>query len=173
MSAIVFSGHRLDAPDREEPRFPASLAEAAARVLAERVAGVELGIASGANGGDILFLEACHAAGARLHMILPRPPERFVKGSVSTEVAGEWEARFGAMWGAAEVREVLEPGPDENVYEACNLALVDAALAAGPDSRALALWDGVRSGKPGGTDHFVDLVRGAGLPLDIIRPQDL
>ena len=65
---FLFSGHMVDAPDRAEPRFPAEKEGIAARAIAAALdqlgAGPgDLALAQAANGGDLLFLEACKARG--------------------------------------------------------------------------------------------------------------
>jgi len=50
--------------------------------------------------------------------------------------------------------------PNRDPYERANLWLLYTALAWGPDQvRFIALWNGEKSGKPGGTDHMMDAVR--------------
>ena len=45
-------------------------------------------------------------------------------------------------------------------YERANLWQLYTALAWGPDRvRAIALWNGDKSGKRGGTDHMIEAVR--------------
>ena len=63
---ILFTGHRIDSAKRETPRFPASkepqAKEAIRQALLDQKAitqGSLFGVAGGANGGDILFLELC------------------------------------------------------------------------------------------------------------------
>lgn len=68
----------IDAPGREIPRFPPELECEAAKSISRRIGyarqaagGSVVGIASGARGGDILFLEACRKEGLSLRMVLP------------------------------------------------------------------------------------------------------
>jgi hypothetical protein len=61
---LLFTGHRIDSPNRAKPRFPAEKESVAREAIRTAVAqekdltsGAIVGIAGGANGGDILFLE--------------------------------------------------------------------------------------------------------------------
>ncbi|MGE3710934.1 MAG: hypothetical protein AB7G35_14805, partial [Hyphomicrobiaceae bacterium] len=87
--AILFTGHMVDLPGRPTPRFPRDLERKAADAITAAVerskAGVRggvIGISSGARGGDTLFQEACRLHGIKTRMVLPFPPEEFVKTSV-------------------------------------------------------------------------------------------
>src|ERR1700710_557400 len=60
---VLFSGHMIDAPDRETPRFPPDKEPLAAQAIAEALANLHVGpddlcICGGACGGDLLFAEA-------------------------------------------------------------------------------------------------------------------
>ncbi|MDD2734759.1 MAG: hypothetical protein PHF56_12520 [Desulfuromonadaceae bacterium] len=98
---FLFSGHMIDAPDRSEPRFPATQEAAAARAIRDILdrldAGSEdLALCSGACGGDILFTEACLQREAQLEMQLPFAIPAFLEKSVT--FAGEsWRTRFYAI----------------------------------------------------------------------------
>lgn len=74
---LLFSGHMIDAPMREEPRFPQEkeplAADAIMRTLARIAAGPEdLAICGGACGGDLLFAEAALARGVKLELYISR-----------------------------------------------------------------------------------------------------
>jgi hypothetical protein len=98
--AIVFTGHMIDAPGREKPRFPLE-AEAKARgMIREEVnrllrlyPGNALGVAGGASGGDVLFHEVCRELGVPTRVLLTLPENLFVEHSVAP--AGRlWCDRF-------------------------------------------------------------------------------
>src|SRR5580693_873132 len=96
----LFSGHMIDAPGREKPRFPSDKAPIAARAIASALEDQELGasdlaICGGACGGDLLFAEAALARGVRLEIFLPFEETTFLEKSV--DFAGpEWRDRFFA-----------------------------------------------------------------------------
>jgi hypothetical protein len=167
--AVIFTGHMVDTPARESPRFPpalepfvtAAIREAVAAALGD-AAGPVLAIASAARGGDILFLEACQAVGVPYVVVLPSQPEVFVQKSVRGVSSGDWERRFEQVWtGAAERRVVAVPA-DANPYDVCNREMRELASARARRQRLLALWDGGGGDGPGGTADFVRLVEEAG-----------
>ena len=99
--AIVFTGHRIDAPGRKEPRFPAdkesSARERIKRKLIERLDQIKgsapRGLAGAASGGDILFLEVCQELGIPTDLYLALPPDAFCNASVK-DAGPDWEKRF-------------------------------------------------------------------------------
>lgn len=172
ITPILFSGHRLDEPDRTTPRFPASrISDSSHAIAATLPANAGVGISSAANGGDILFLEACAARAIPCHIILPFPPEKFVQTSVATDAPGDWVARFRFLWGATPDtrRRVLMLTDDTSPYAACNNALIEMAGRLGRP-RVIALWDGKESDRPGGTDDLVAKTRARGWPVTVITP---
>jgi len=167
--ALLFTGHMVDLPERQSPRFPPALEPLAAAAIHEEVAAAQrdaggrvLGIASAARGGDILFLEACRAHGMPYVVVLPSEPETFVAKSVRGVSSGNWEDRFEQAWAAAAERRVVPVPPGANPYDACNRDVRDLALARAARQRLLALWDGGGGDGPGGTADFVRLVEEAG-----------
>jgi len=172
---ILFTGHRVDEPGRESPRFPAALVTEAARridaALDEIGAGADdLALTQGAAGGDLLFAEACLARAVPLRLMLPLAEAEFVAVSVLPVVGGaEWHARYRSVVArldeapleAPRVLGALPPGVD--AFERANLWLLDAALAFGADRLCcICLWDGGGADGPGGTRHLVEAVRAAG-----------
>jgi hypothetical protein len=168
----LFSGHMIDAPDRCEPRFPPDKEAAAAHRIAQALADIGLGagdlaFAQAAAGGDLLFLEAALARGARLQILLPFDEAAFITGSIAPSINGaHWQQRYAAVKAAAPgaVREMpAELGPlpaGSNAYERCNEWLLQSALAWGADKlRFICLWNGANGGGPGGTQHMMDEVK--------------
>lgn len=158
--SLVGSGHMVDEVDRPLQRFPAAR-EAAAEVWLQREVGQIAGqtdairaFSSGANGGDILFLEACRHLSVEATIVLPFPPDVFVGTSVAS-AGGNWERRFRALWHDTPPsrREVMNLPVTAAAYTACNLRLLHLAREAG-NVHLLALWDGQR-GKEGGTAELV------------------
>ena len=92
---VCFSGHMIDAPEREKPRFPNEIAEQVKKeikkVLDRENAGI--GYCSGACGADILFIEALLERGGEVNVVLPFRKDEFIKTSVA--FAGDhWVERF-------------------------------------------------------------------------------
>lgn len=176
MTLVLFSGHRVDAPDRPAPRFPAAIAPAAGRAIAAALpAPPATGIASGANGGDILFLEACAQAGIPCHIVLPFPPDQFIRHSVATPAPGAWEGRFKHLWHAtpAANRHVLSLAQGTEPFAACNAAMLMLARELGDRLMLIALWDGQDGDGPGGTGSMVTQARAIGADVVIIDPAEL
>lgn len=173
MSVVVLTGHRIDEPGREKPRFPPERTEAVAAWIARHMTASDTCFSSCASGADILFGETCRAIGARHHIVLPFEPERFIRSSVATSAPGNWEARFRALWSAAntELRHVLELRADVDPYDACNRELLAMAATKPPPHRLLAIWDGRDNGRPGGTGSMVRLAREEGFKVDIFDPR--
>ena len=172
---ILFTGHRVDEPDRPVPRFPAEQVTKAARRIDAALDEIgacadDLALTQGAAGGDLLFAEACLARSVPLRLLLPFAEAEFVAVSVLPVVGGaDWHARFRrvvARLGEAplEAPRVLGPlPPGVDAFERANLWLLDTALAFGADRLCcLCLWDGGGADGPGGTRHLVEAVRAAG-----------
>jgi len=169
--ALLFTGHMIDLPDRAQRRFPPRLEQQAADAIRNEIAraakntpGPMVGIASGARGGDILFLEACRGAGIPIRMVLPFELERFLDSSVRGVPSGDWEARFDKLWYGltGRDREVAAVPLGENPYDHCNRRMLGLAGELAGRFRLIALRDRKElAPKPGGTASFVGLVRHA------------
>jgi hypothetical protein len=169
--AVLFSGHMIDAPGREKPRFPPDKEPVAARAIASALADLDVGpgdlsICGGACGGDLLFAEAALARGARLELYIPFEEPTFLEKSVDF-AGGDWRARFFA----AKARGVLHVAPlelgppqeGEDPYERNNRWMMDAALRFGADKvDFVCLWNGEGGDGPGGTKHMMEEVRSKG-----------
>ena len=169
---ILFTGHRIDALDRPKPRFPAYHAAHAAQAIAAAIQDdAQIGLCSAANGGDILFLEACAARAIPCQIILPFPPDEFLGRSVATYAPGDWEARFRRLWSStpADHRHILTVPEGANPYAACNDALLSLAAELG-EPEVIALWDGQTGDGPGGTADLVAKARAKGWPVIVIAP---
>ena len=167
----LFSGHMIDAPGREKPRFPPDKEPMAARAIAEAltdlgVGPLDLAICGGACGGDLLFAEAALARGARFELYIPLDEPTFLEKSVDF-ADRDWRGRYFA----AKVSAVLhiaqnELGPireGEDAYERNNRWMLDSARRFGADKvDFVCLWNGEGGDGPGGTRHMMDEVRNQG-----------
>jgi hypothetical protein len=186
---LLFAGHMIDKPGRAEPRFPAAQ-EATARQairasitqsLAGWPAGTQvMGIAGGANGGDILFHEVCAELGITTELYLLMPPADYIAESVRVDPAIDptpgWIERFRAIRQRCEAAggyhllrddntlpSWLAGLPDYSIWERNNRWMLQSALAHGADKLTLlVLWDGQGGDAPGGTQHMVDVAGAAG-----------
>ncbi len=167
---FLFSGHMIDRPGREAERFPADMTELAAAAIAKKLGELaagerDLALCEGACGGDLLFAQAALDRGLWLELHLPFDEPEFIEKSVA--FAGErWVDRYFKVKSAKKTRILVMPnelGPTplkRDPYERANLWLLYTALAWGPDRvRFIALWNGQKSGKRGGTDHMMEAVR--------------
>jgi tetratricopeptide (TPR) repeat protein len=166
---FLFSGHMVDAPSRETPRFPADkVARAGGRIAAaleQLGAGPEdLALSQASAGGDLLFLEACQARNVRIQIHLPFPEPQFVAESVAPSADGDtWRDRYYAMKKKLPSGDALRILPNElgplpkgvSPFERCNLWLLYTALACGVDKvHFICLWNGGGGDGPGGTAHM-------------------
>lgn len=179
-SVAAFTGHLLDAPDRESPRFPAEMEGAVRRAIRQRLRKLDVGFgfASAARGGDLLFLEELLDRGGSARVVLPFPLEAFEPLSV-----GDWAPRLEGVLAhpRVRVRVLLDqpPGEDElpAAFASCNRAIRDEArrFARRLDQvpRLIALWDGRPGDGGGGTADTVDEWTRADLPVERIPlPED-
>jgi hypothetical protein len=188
--ALLFTGHRVDAPGSDRPRFPADK-ERVARVAIYEAVKRELPadgrpvvvISGGASGGDLLFLEVCEELGIRdrrMYLIIPR--EEYVKASVAPSGSG-WIDRFQHQYSSASVREYqpedklpdwLENKPGYSVWQRSNAWMLHDALAIGGDDTTLiALWDGKPGDGPGGTQHMVETAATRGARTIILDTNEI
>jgi serine/threonine protein kinase len=166
---FLFSGHMIDDPHRDNPRFPADKESAAAAAIGAKLdelgAGVgDLALCSGACGGDLLFAEACLARGLWLEMRIPFSESEFIAKSVDYAGA-QWRARFEAVKRHLQTKKLVMPeelGANSIVasdYARNNLWMMYNALAWGPEKmRFISLWDGQDGDAPDGTKHLIDAV---------------
>lgn len=195
---LIFTGHMIDAPGRERPRFPADKEPPARQKIKEAVEaemqsgdGVSFGIAGGASGGDILFHEVCEELGVPTQLYLAIPSHLYVKKSVAS-AGPEWVERFRRLHTRLEDERAVrvlseleeEPAdkaeylpawlrskPDYDIWQRTNLWMLHNALAAGGDDcvTLIALWDEKPTGDgPGGTSHLVAKAEGRGAKTVII-----
>lgn len=160
---FLFSGHMIDTPDREKPRFPTAKEAIAAQKIAETLAKLaagpeDLALTQGANGGDILFAEACLQHGVKLKLLQPFEEPVFIQKSVLP--GGEsWRERYFQIKPQAQIKaapiELGELPKDVDPYERCNLWLLYTALAYGIEKvQFICLWNGEGGDAPGGTAHM-------------------
>jgi Tetratricopeptide Repeats-Sensor len=187
---ILFTGHMIDLPGQDPPRFPESLtARARAAILKTvqqeiaRTDGSVVAIASGASGGDLLFHDVCDELKIPHHLYLPLPPDLFRNESVSP--AGRaWEDRFDELMkqspsppclaNSAELPLWLSARKDYTSWQRANLWLIHEVLALNAKNfTLLALWDGVKTEGLGGTYHLQAVAQEYGAALVTIYTADL
>lgn len=173
---ILFTGHMIDAPDRQNPRFPPALEAEARAAIEARVKEVMskesgkdiIGIAGGACGGDILFHEVCRNLGIKTELYLALPREAFINESVA--FAGNvWVDRFDELYTTLPHRILsrtkalpgwLQKRTPYDFWSRANLWMLYNALANDSLNMTLiALWDGKGGDGEGGTSHMVSLAK--------------
>ena len=134
-----------------------------------RARGAILGVAGGANGGDILFHEVCEELDIKTEMLLALPRDQYVSASVDSDDKN-WVKRFDAqlakhpnppiLANSPELPQWLEFKKDYDFWQRNNLWLLSQALSRGAEHRTvIALWDGDKGDGPGGTEHMVSLAQ--------------
>jgi len=160
---LLFTGHRIDDPERASPRFPADRAEEARREIGAVIdevqrqhGGAVAGIGGAASGGDILFHEECRARGIPTTIYLALPPKQYAEKSVDSAGA-DWKQRFERLVREGPVRVLPDAKQDDaTVWERSNRRMLDDALANGAEQLTLiALWDGAAGDGKGGTSDMV------------------
>ena len=197
---LLFAGHMIDKPDRQQPRFPAALQAAARQAIRAQIdqaiagwpAGSHvLGIAGGASGGDILFHEVCAELQIATELYLPMAPAAYIAESVrvdpSIDGRPSWIERFHSICQACEAaggyHQLGEADslpswagrlPDYSIWERNNRWLLQSALVYGAAKLTLlVLWDGQGGDAPGGTQHMVEVAEAAGAVVRCIDSRTL
>ena len=187
---ILFTGHRIDVTGRATARFPATsepsvrdrIRREISRLTTERP-GRALGVAGGANGGDILFHEVCSEFEIPTRVLLTLPQDAFAAESVDSG-GPEWRRRFDRLIdshkGENEMQVlgttkelptwIRQPGAYD-IWQRTNRWILEEALATAAEHiTLLAVWDGNASDGPGGTEDLVALARKHGITTVIIDP---
>jgi len=174
---LVFSGHRLDAPDSAIERFPPAWERSARNQIRAHIAKLApgFGYCSAMCGSDILFIEEMLDYGAEVHVYLPFAASRFAEEYVAY-AGNDWLERFQAV--LARVDSVTTVGEwdiglNDRNHEFCSLYSFGAALLQHRSTRCdlhgLTVWDGVDN-RSSGTAAVVNMWRQYGLQWDCIRP---
>lgn len=175
---ILFTGHRIDAPDRAKPRFPAAKENEARAMIRDALAAEIakggdkfIGIAGAASGGDILFHELCEELKIPSQMYLVLQKNEYVKTSVADAGPG-WVERFNRLLDKHEARILseserlprwLRAKPGYDIWQRSNLWMLHNALFLSRDHLTLiALWNGATGDGPGGTEDMVDRAKSRG-----------
>ena len=187
---LLFTGHMIDAPGREKPRFPAEKVEVAKQKIAEAVAaeqqvagGIAYGIAGCASGGDILFHQVCEAANIPTRIFLAVPRELYIRESVAP-AGPQWIEEFNRLVRTKPVRVLcdskdlprwLQGKPGYNIWQRNNLWNLHNALAAagGENVTLIALWNGATGDGAGGTADMVQKAQERGAKTVILDTKEI
>ncbi|HKO96446.1 MAG TPA: TRAFs-binding domain-containing protein [Pyrinomonadaceae bacterium] len=173
----VFTGHMIDAGDRQTPRFPPQLEPAVRNEIRRRLKrqDVEIGFASAASGSDILFLETLIEMGGAAHIVLPYGHEQFIKDSVEVVPGSGWRERFERV--LAQATDVIIASEqklekDSTSYEYANLLLIGLASIKAHQLETemvqQAVWDRKEGDGPDGTAGVIQHWRNMGLEVEVI-----
>lgn len=171
---FLFSGHMIDKPGRQSPRFPASKEPIAAQKVAEALQKLEAGpedlaLTQGACGGDLLFTEACQKRGVKVQWLQSFNEPEFIQRSVVC-YSESWRERYLAAkvklsatptsLGIRAAPECLGPLPKGvDPYERCNLWLLYTSLSYGINKVwFICLWNGGGSDGQGALSHMYEEV---------------
>lgn len=168
---LLYSGHMIDAPGREYPRFRPSLESTVSAAIDKEIDHLNLGegdlaIGSASCGTDILTAESVLRRNIELRLFLPFHTDDFIKASVAF-ADKDWKERFTAITSQAKVRTAKNTPasrpPGESPFEQTNLwMLEEAALFSKGNIVLLCVWDGQGGDGPGGTQHMVECVERLG-----------
>jgi class 3 adenylate cyclase/tetratricopeptide (TPR) repeat protein len=174
---VVFTGHMIDRPDREIPRFPPQVEDAVKSAIRQRLEKLNAGFgyASAACGSDILFHEAVLERKGESHVVLPYEKQLFIEDSVDIVSNPDWVTRCNAVTaGAIDVQEASKRSQmcGRVSYEFANLMLHGLASVHAEQLETklvpMAVWDGKPGDGPDGTAGTVQHWRRAGLAVEII-----
>ena len=175
---VAFSGHMLDQPGQKRPRFPEKAAEPVKRRIAEILEklDVRIGYASAACGADVLFHECLQERGGESRVVLPFARKDFLETSVS--FAGPaWVKRVeGILSGSSVVEQATRGGygGEDQLFSYANRLIMGKAILQSrfleTEPLLLAVWDGARGGKSGGTGESVETWKANGFPYVVINP---
>jgi hypothetical protein len=168
---ILFTGHRIDAPNRPTARFPVAKEGQARAMIYDAVTNIKaksdgklLGISGGASGGDILFHEVCEELNIPSQMYLVLPRNDYIKASVADSGPG-WVERFDRLYDKLKAKVLsdsdrlprwLRAKKDYSIWQRSNLWMLHNALYISQEHLTLmALWNGSSGDGPGGTEDMV------------------
>ena len=167
----IFAGHRLDRPGRSYPRFPVEISAKVKQKLKKKLAHMklDLGIASAADGSDILFHECLQDMGKRTFVKLPSPVDHF-RRKISESAGEEWMSRFDKVVNNAdhvEISSVSRFDSDaESIHSFCTDFMIgssiDLARSFDAELVPVVIWDGIRKSSGGGTAYAVSRLRKLG-----------
>ena len=170
----AFSGHMVDAPGRETPRFPPERVGVVRKQIAARLTqhGIGYGFSSAARGSDVLFLEELKKRGGCAHVFLPFRRAAFKR----TSVGYGWDDRFDRVLEGVEVVELVPEAPPEDkqpdAYAACNRQVFEAARhkakVLDQEPVLITVWNGNPGEGSGGTADAVRAWEEEGYAVDVI-----
>ncbi|MCK4806437.1 MAG: hypothetical protein KAT09_02260, partial [Candidatus Aegiribacteria sp.] len=167
----IFAGHRIDRPGRISPRFPEHISSRIKTLLKKKLIEMKLdiGIASAADGADILFHECLQETGKRTHIILPSPIEHF-RTKIFESENENWCERFDRIVQQADRVEISSTS--EFISDAVGMYhlsadymleySLDITEAFDGELIPVVIWDQHPAKQPGGTGYIVSRLKKLG-----------
>jgi len=170
---IALAGRRIDAADSKQPRFPLAnvvlVRERVRAMLKEQ--GATAVVCAAACGADLIALEEGGSLKLRRRVVLPFERGRFRETSV-IDRPGDWGPIYDQILNQVEDAKdlvVLANMPEEEVYLAANLGILDEADALAKQSgdrvKAALVWNGESRGERDITEEFGNEARRRGWPV--------
>ncbi|MGO9310965.1 MAG: adenylate/guanylate cyclase domain-containing protein [Spirochaetia bacterium] len=174
---VAFSGHMIDPPGSKRPHFPPAAAEAVKKQIAALLDRLDarIGFASAACGGDVLFHESLQERGGESNVVLPFDRQEFLHTSVNIGGAS-WTGRAEQILSRGSLEQATRGGygGDDLLFSYANRLILGKAILRSrfleTEPLLIAVWDGVRNGKPGGTSECVEMWEETGFPTIVIDP---
>ncbi len=170
---FVHAGNRVDATDREQPRFPEANVDRFERRLRRfleeaQPSGV---VSAAAAGADLLVLDVARDLGLRYEVVLPLPIEEFVARSVADR-GPAWVRRFRRVVPDASRAIVVDLSAYDDWYLRGNDVILDHAsdVANGEGVLAVTVRSAPDDGPESATDEFARRARGRGLTVIDLDP---
>jgi len=164
----IFAGHRIDKPGRTNPRFPEHISDRVKTRLKKKLIEMKLdiGIASAADGADILFHECLQEMGKRTHVILPSPIGHF-RNKLIEDSGENWAIRFDRIIKNADMIETSSFSKFESdavgVYQLSSDYMLEYSLdmteAFDGELIPVVIWDQHQVKHTGGTGYIVSSLR--------------
>ncbi len=171
-----FAGHRIDR-EGMPPRFPQRDTEKVKRNLRAALGKlrISVGVASLADGADILFHECLIEAGRQSRVVLPSPVADY-RAKLAADDPGGWLERFDRVLENASVVEVVSRATfdhyDEDAYSLATDFMIGYSLNLAEeldgDMVPIVVWDKKIKERKGGTYCAVKKLRSFGLEPETI-----
>lgn len=187
---VVFSGHMIDQPGREIPRFPKHLEERVREEIRKKLDELDVGFSysSAACGSDIIFIEEMLKRKKRfkgereieINIVLPFPEELFKRASVDIIPDSNWGRRYRRV--IKQATKVIVASDHRTTgsglsYQYANLLQSGLAILRAKTIEtglsSLVIWDGKTGDGEGGTYALVKHWESQGFIPEVIDIEKL
>lgn len=172
-----FAGHRIDR-NGMTPRFRKKDIDPVKKRLRAAIGRnrISVGVASLADGADILFHECLQEAGRQSRVVLPSPVENF-RSRLAEDDPGGWVDRFDAVIENASAVETVSSAVfdqySEETYDLTTDYMIGYALNLAEELDGemvpLVVWDRKRRERKGGTYSAVRKLRRMGIEPEVVQ----